>query len=56
MESLKKAQAAGLKVKPEAGIRFGAGRATSADQPEEEYCNESYRWIIFQRVRFADGD
>jgi phosphosulfolactate synthase (CoM biosynthesis protein A) len=51
---VEKAQKAGLKPKPEVGIQFGAGGATSADELEIEGTSDP-EWAINQAQRFLDA-
>lgn len=47
-------QKAGLKAKPEVGIQFGAGGATSAEELEAEGTRDP-EWAILQAKRFVDA-
>lgn len=49
-----KVQKAGLKAKPEVGIQFGAGGATSAEELEAEGTRD-VEWAIGQAKRFIDA-
>lgn len=54
MRLVKKVQKAGLKAKPEVGIQFGAGGATSAEELEAEGTRD-VEWAIQQARRFVDA-
>lgn len=49
-----KVQRAGLKAKPEVGIQFGAGGATSVSELEAEGTRDP-EWAIMQAKRFVDA-
>lgn len=51
---VEKVQKTGLKAKPEVGIQFGAGGATSADELESEGVR-AVEWAIKQAKRFIDA-
>ncbi|MCL4562419.1 MAG: phosphosulfolactate synthase [Chloroflexi bacterium] len=51
---VEKVQKAGLKAKPEVGIQFGAGGATSASELEAEGTRDP-GWAILQAKRFIDA-
>ncbi len=51
---IERAQKAGLKAKPEVGIQFGAGGATSAGELEAEGTRDP-EWAINQAKRFLDA-
>jgi phosphosulfolactate synthase (CoM biosynthesis protein A) len=51
---IKQVQRAGLKAKPEVGIQFGAGGATSAAELEAEGTRD-VSWAISQAKRFLDA-
>jgi phosphosulfolactate synthase (CoM biosynthesis protein A) len=51
---VEKVQKAGLKPKPEVGIQFGAGGATSAAELEAEGTRDP-EWAIMQAKRFIDA-
>lgn len=51
---IEKVQKIGLKAKPEVGIQFGAGGATSAAQLEAEGTRDP-EWAIMQAKRFIDA-
>ncbi len=51
---VEKVQKAGLKPKPEVGIQFGAGGATSAAELEAEGTRDP-EWAIYQAKRFLDA-
>ena len=51
---VEKVQEAGLKAKPEVGIQFGAGGATSAAELEAEGTRDP-KWAIQQARRFVDA-
>ncbi len=51
---VEKVQRAGLKAKPEVGIQFGAGGATSAEELEAEGTRDP-EWAIMQAKRFLDA-
>ena len=51
---IEKVQAAGLKAKPEVGIQFGAGGATSAEALEAEGVSDP-SWAIARARRFLDA-
>jgi phosphosulfolactate synthase (CoM biosynthesis protein A) len=51
---VEKVQAAGLKAKPEVGIQFGAGGATTAGELEAEGTRDP-EWAIMQAKRFVDA-
>ncbi len=52
---VEKVQKAGLKPKPEVGIQFGAGGATSAAELEAEGTRDP-EWAIMQAKRFIDAE
>lgn len=54
MRLVEKVQKAGLKAKPEVGIQFGAGGATSAAELEAEGTRD-VEWAIQQARRFLDA-
>ena len=54
LRMVEKVQKAGLKAKPEVGIQFGAGGATSAEQLESEGTIDP-GWAIGQAKRFIDA-
>jgi len=51
---IEKVQKAGLKAKPEVGIQFGAGGATSVAELEAEGTRDP-EWAIMQAKRFVDA-
>ncbi len=51
---VEKVQKAGMKAKPEVGIQFGAGGATSAEELEAEGTRDP-TWAILQAQRFIDA-
>lgn len=51
---VEKVQRAGLKAKPEVGIQFGAGGATSAEELEAEGTRDP-EWAIMHAKRFLDA-
>ena len=51
---VEKVQKAGLKAKPEIGIQFGAGGATTAQELEAEGTRDP-QWAIMQAKRFLDA-
>ena len=51
---VEKVQKAGLKAKPEIGIQFGAGGATTAQELEAEGTRDP-QWAIMQGKRFLDA-
>lgn len=51
---VEKVQKSGLKAKPEVGIQFGAGGATSAEELESEGVR-AVEWAIKQAKRFIDA-
>lgn len=51
---IEKVQKAGMKPKPEVGIQFGAGGATSVEELEAEGTRDP-EWIIHQAKRFLDA-
>lgn len=51
---VEKVQKAGLKAKPEVGIQFGAGGATSVDELQAEGTRDP-EWAILQAKRFVDA-
>ncbi len=51
---IEKVQKAGLKAKPEVGIQFGAGGATSVEELEAEGTRDP-EWAIQQAKRFIDA-
>lgn len=51
---VEKVQRAGLKAKPEIGIQFGAGGATTAEELETEGTRDP-QWAIMQARRFLDA-
>lgn len=51
---VEKVQRAGLKAKPEVGIQFGAGGATSAEELAAEGTRDP-EWAIMQAKRFIDA-
>ncbi len=51
---IEKVQSAGLKAKPEVGIQFGAGGATTAEELESEGTRD-VDWAIGQARRFLDA-
>jgi phosphosulfolactate synthase (CoM biosynthesis protein A) len=51
---IEKVQKAGLKAKPEVGIQFGAGGATSIGELESEGTRDP-EWAILQAKRFVDA-
>ena len=51
---VEKVQESGLKAKPEVGIQFGAGGATSAAELEAEGTRDPH-WAIMQAKRFIDA-
>ncbi len=54
MRLVEKVQTAGLKAKPEVGIQFGAGGATTAAELEAEGTRDP-AWAILQAKRFVDA-
>lgn len=54
MRLVEKVQRAGLKAKPEVGIQFGAGGATTAAELEAEGTRDP-AWAILQAKRFVDA-
>ena len=51
---IEKVQAAGMKPKPEIGIQFGAGGASSAEDLESEGTRDQ-KWAIAQAKRYLDA-
>ncbi|HOK44339.1 MAG TPA: phosphosulfolactate synthase [Bryobacteraceae bacterium] len=51
---VEKVQRAGLKAKPEVGVQFGAGGATSAEELEAEGTRDP-EWAIMHAKRFLDA-
>ena len=51
---VEKVQKSGLKAKPEVGIQFGAGGATSVEELEAEGTRDP-EWAISQARRFVDA-
>ena len=51
---VEKVKETGLKAKPEVGIQFGAGGATTADELEAEGTRDP-EWAIMQAKRFMDA-
>jgi phosphosulfolactate synthase (CoM biosynthesis protein A) len=51
---VEKVQSAGLKAKPEVGIQFGAGGATTAEELEEEGTRDP-EWAILKSQRYLDS-
>ncbi|HLJ17417.1 MAG TPA: phosphosulfolactate synthase, partial [Bryobacteraceae bacterium] len=51
---MEKVKAAGLKAKPEVGIQFGAGGATTAEELEAEGTRDP-EWAILQAKRFLEA-
>lgn len=51
---IEKVEGAGLKAKPEVGIQFGAGGATSVEELEAEGTRDA-EWMIFQAKRFLEA-
>jgi phosphosulfolactate synthase (CoM biosynthesis protein A) len=54
MRLLEKVQQSGLKAKPEVGIQFGAGGATSSEELEAEGTRD-VQWAIDKARRFLDA-
>ncbi|MBW2305819.1 MAG: phosphosulfolactate synthase [Deltaproteobacteria bacterium] len=51
---VEKVQKAGMKAKPEVGIQFGAGGATTAEELEADGTRDP-KWIIMQARRFLEA-